>query len=139
MPPWSLQNSKNWKKINMLKKIVKEKKYFLHRATTTAWATHKKSETKSKFHVPRYMEFCFFFKPMYPGTWYYVFSSNLCTRVHGILILLQIHVPWNMKFGFCFTILMCSSGGGGGPVQKIFFFFANFFQHVIFFSIFGIL
>ena len=48
-------------------------------------------------------------------------------------------VPGYMKFGFCFTILMCSSGGGGGPVQKIFFFFANFFNKLKFFSIFGIL
>ena len=26
-------------------------------------------EEKSKFHVPGYMIFCFFFKSMYPGTW----------------------------------------------------------------------
>ena len=137
MPPWSLQNSKNWKKINMLKKIGKEKKYFLHRATSTPWATHKNSETKSKFHVPRYMEFCFFFKPMYPDTWYYVFSSNLCTRVHEILIFLQIHAPKYMKFGFFFTILMLRRWGW--PCEKNNFFWQFSFNMPKNESIFGIL
>ena len=31
----------------------------------------------SPIHVPGYMEFCFFFKSMYPGTWNFVSSSNL--------------------------------------------------------------
>ena len=38
--------------------------------------------------VPGYMEFCFFFKSMYP--------------VHGILFLFQIHVPGYMEFCFFF-------------------------------------
>ena len=48
------------------------------------------------------------------GTWFFVFSTNPCTRVHGILIFLQIHVCTS---GF-FIILMYSSGGEGGPAQK---------------------
>ena len=111
----------------MLNKIAEI--FFLHRATTTAWATHKNSETKSKFHVPRYMEFCFFFKPMYPGTWYYVFSSIYVPGYMEFWYFFKSMYPgtWNLDF---VSLLMCSSGGGGGPVQKIFFLFAKFFQHM---------
>ena len=48
----------------------------------------------SQIHVPRYMEFCFFFKSMYPGTWTFVSSSNPCTRVPGY-----------MEFCFFFKIM----------------------------------
>ena len=44
-------------------------------------------------NVPR---FCFL-RFMYPGTWTFVSSSNPCTRVHGILFFLQIHVPGYMN------------------------------------------
>ena len=59
------------------------------------------------------MEFGFFFKSMYPGTWNFDFSSNPCTGVHEILI--------------TFTILMCSSGGGG-PGLYFLIFLAIFFN-----------
>ena len=33
----------------------------------------------SQIHVTGYMDFCFFFKSMYPGTWTFVSSSNPCS------------------------------------------------------------
>ena len=137
MPPWSLQNSKNWIIFLHVEKIWQKKKYFLHRATPTPWATHKNIFFFRfmypvhwilfylQIHVPGYMIFCFFFKSMYPGTWYFVFSSNPCTPVHGIQIF--------------FIIFMCNSWGGGGPAQKIIFFLAIFFNMWKNQSIFGIL
>ena len=110
---------------NMLKKIAEKIKKIKTRASTT-WATHKNSEKKSIFHVPRYMEFCFFFKSMYPGTWYFVFSSNPCTRVHGILIFLQIHVPGYMKYWFL-SLFLCVAQVAEARVF-IFLFFWQFFS-----------
>ena len=115
MRPWSLQNSQNSLIFSHVEKNWQKKYFFLCRATPTAWATHI-TIFFFQIHVSRYMEFCFFFKSMYPGTWNFDISSNPCTQVHDILIIF-------------FTILMCSSGGGGGPAQKKNF-FANFFQHV---------
>ena len=43
-----------------------------------------------QIHVSRYIEFCFFFKSMYPGTWNFDISSNPCTRVHDILIIFSL-------------------------------------------------
>ena len=128
MPPWSLQNSQYWLIFSHVEKDCQKKIFFLCRATSTPWATHKN---------------IFFFRFMYPGTLNFVLSSNPCTRVHDVLFFLQIHVSGYMEFWFFFksmytgtwnldfvSLLMCSSGGGGGPVQKIFFLFAKFFQHV---------
>ena len=65
-----------------------------------------------QIHVPGYMEFCFFFKSMYPGTWNFVSSSNPCTRVHE---------SEKKKY---FLIM----GGWTGFLFS--FFFGNFFQQV---------
>ena len=68
----------------------------------------------------------------------YVIRTYLCTATYTYLH--GFEEKTNMKFGFCFTILMCSSGGGGGPVQKKYIFFLPiFFNMLNFFSIFGIL
>ena len=134
MPPWSLQNSKNWLFFSHVEKKLPKKNYFLCRAThknisffrfiypgTLNFVLSSNPCTRVhdvlfflQIHVPGYMMFCFFFKSMYPGTWNFDFSSNPCTPVHGIQIF--------------FIILMCSSGGGGGPVQKSIFFLAIFFN-----------
>ena len=113
----------------MLKKIGKEKKYFLHWATTTAWATHKNSETKSKLHVPWYMDLKKYQNSMYPGTWIWRKSKISCTRVHELtwiwrknkILFTRIHESEK-------KILMCSSGSGGGPAQKKIFFLPFFFN-----------
>ena len=39
----------------------------------------------------------FVFSSNVPGTWNFVSSSNPCTRVHGLLFFLQIHVPGCMN------------------------------------------
>ena len=53
-----------------------------------------------QIYVPGYMEFCFFFKSMYPGTWNFVSSSNPCTRVHERKIFSDnaVGVVWRIFF-----------------------------------------
>ena len=64
----------------MLKKFVQNQKNFLLRSTPPPpWGIRK---IFFSIHVPQYMEFCIFFKSMYPCTWYFVFSSNPCPWVH---------------------------------------------------------
>ena len=129
MLPWSLQNSKNWKKnLTCWKKLAKKKNIFC-----TGPPPPPELHIRIVKQNPNFM---------YPGTWNFVVSSNPCTRVHDVMFFLQIYVP-GMEFWFFFksmypstwnldfvSLLMCSSGGGGGPVQKIFFLFAKCFQHV---------
>ena len=84
MPPWSLQNSKNWKKITCWKKLAKKKNIFC-----TGPPPPPELHIRIVKQNPNFM---------YPGTWNFVFSSNPCTRVHDIMFFLQIYVPpgtWN--------------------------------------------
>ena len=137
MPPWSLQNSQNWLIFSHVKKKCQNKIFFLCRATSTAWATHKNSEKnqyfmyrgtwiwrKIKIPCTGYMDLKKKQNIMYPGTWIWRKNKIPCTGVHEILI--------------SFTILMCSSGGGG-PGFYFFIFLAISFNMLNFFSIFGIL
>ena len=79
----------------MLKKIATQNIFFLCRASSTAWATHKNSEKnqisctgvhgfeeKSKFHVPGYMDLKVKQNIMYPGTWIWRKNKIPCTGVH---------------------------------------------------------
>ena len=75
----------------------------------------------------------YIFKSMYPGTWNFVSSSNPCTRVHGLLFFLQIHVPGYMnlrkqilghfeKNGVALELVSTLTLGGMAP-KKISFLF----------------
>ena len=85
----------------------------------------------SQIHVPRYMEFCFFFKSMYPGTWTFVSSSNPCT-VHGILFFLQIQM--NLRKQNLGTFWKKVVGGGSAPkkISVLFRFLPTLKNNLIF-------
>ena len=143
MPPWSLQNSQNWLIFSHVEKNCQKNIIFcagpppppeLHirifsfsdSCTPVHWILFY-----LQIHVPGYMIFCFFFRSIYPGTWYFVFSSNPSTRVHGILIFLQIHVPGYMKYWF-FSLFLCVAQVAEARVF-IFLFFWQFFSRCYFF------
>ena len=127
MPPWYLQNSKNWVIFSYVEKNCQKKKKIKTRSSPP-WGTHKNSEKnqilctgihgfeeKSKFHVPGYMIFCFFFKSMYPSTWNFDFFFK--SMYPG---------TWNLIFfHYSYAYLM------GGRTGFLFYFsFGNFFRHV---------
>ena len=119
MPSWSLQNFKNWIIFSHFEKIWQKKNIFCTGPPPPP-ELHISSETKSKFHVPGYMDLKKNQNSMYPGTWIWRKNKISCTRVHGFEEKTKFNVPGYMNLKKKF-LCVAQAVGVARHKKKIFF------------------